>query len=164
MKRALIALVVLPGCLSAAPPAFAQRAVILVRHAEKVDSSADAALSKAGEERADRLATILKDAGVTAILTSDRQRTIRTAAPLAAELKLEPDTKHGGSGEELFDLIRKRFANDVVLVVGHRDTVPELVKRLGCSQEITIADPEYDKLFILVPKPGGPPELIRLRY
>ena len=38
------------------------------------------------------------------------------------------------------------------------------MKKLGCSQEITIADAEYDNLFIVVPKPGGPPELIRLRY
>ena len=100
MKRTLIALVVLLGC---AAPAFAQRTVILVRHAEKADSSADAALSKWGEERAERLAAILKDAGVTAILTSDRQRTIRTAAPLAALLKLEADRDHGASCQALYD-------------------------------------------------------------
>jgi hypothetical protein len=43
-------------------PALAQRAVIVIRHAEKVSTS-DERLSDAGHARAQRLAAMLKDAG-----------------------------------------------------------------------------------------------------
>jgi len=48
-----------------------------------LDDSEDTPLSKAGEARAQLLARLLKDAGVTAIYTSQFQRTIKTAEPLA---------------------------------------------------------------------------------
>jgi hypothetical protein len=40
--------------------AYAQRAVLLIRHADRLDQSEDSPLSPAGEERAQRLAGLLK--------------------------------------------------------------------------------------------------------
>ena len=51
-----------------------------------------------------------------------------------------------------------------VLVIGHSNTVPDLLKRLGVKQAITIADSEYDNLFVVVRHGTGEPTLIRLRY
>src|SRR5215213_4822262 len=74
--------------LTAASSASAQQAVIVVRHAEKVDQAADAALSAKGRARAKALADLLRGAGVTHIITSEFVRTRETAAPLATRLGL----------------------------------------------------------------------------
>ena len=85
----------LTGLLAASPlvalPAAAQTAsestvVYLVRHAEKVDNSRDPALSQSGLHRADLLADMLRDAGVTHLHTTDFERTRDTLRPLAEQL------------------------------------------------------------------------------
>ena len=43
----------------------------------------DPPLTETGQRRAGALVTVLKDAGLTAIYTSEAQRTNQTAAPLA---------------------------------------------------------------------------------
>ena len=130
-----------------AHPAAAQRAVFVVRHAEKQSESNEPGvpLSEAGRARANRLAALLKSAGVTAIYSTDFVRTLETAEPLAARLKAE-------------------HPRDTVLVVGHSNTVPPLLKALGCSESIEIAAAQYDDLFAVVPGAGGPATLLRLTY
>jgi hypothetical protein len=51
-----------------------------------------------------------------------------------------------------------------VLLVGHRETVPALLKALGHPVEIEISETEFDNLFVLTPKADGPPTVLRLRY
>ena len=51
-----------------------------------------------------------------------------------------------------------------VLIVGHSNTVPDLLKRLGVKDAITIAESEFDNLFVVVRPASGEPTLIRLRY
>ncbi|MEY2498548.1 MAG: hypothetical protein QOD12_2104, partial [Verrucomicrobiota bacterium] len=48
------------------------------------------------------------------------------------------------------------------LVVGHSNTVPDLIKAFGIATPIQIADGDYDNLFVLVP--GEKPRLTRLHY
>ena len=81
-------------CCAAAAPARAQKAVILVRHAEKVDESEDPLLSAAGKARARALARSLRTAGVKAVYVTQYKRTGLTAAPLAAAAGLKPITVH----------------------------------------------------------------------
>src|SRR5437667_6049036 len=73
-----------------AQSAAAQRAVFVVRHAEKRSESNEPGvpLSEAGRARAGRLAALLKNAGVTAIYSPDFVRTLETAEPLARALKI----------------------------------------------------------------------------
>lgn len=73
--------------------AYAQRAVFLVRHADRLNKSEDSPLSKAGEMRSQLLANLLKDAGITAIYTTPAKSSgllIKTAEPLALALKINP--------------------------------------------------------------------------
>src|SRR5690606_38607015 len=79
MKRLLLAAAL---TLLTATSAMAQT-VIIVRHAEKADASADPVLSAAGQARAQALAAELAEAHPVLVLTSPLQRTILTGAPTA---------------------------------------------------------------------------------
>ena len=147
--------------------AYAQRAVFLVRHADRLEESEDSPLSKAGEARAQLLARVLKDAGVTAIYTTPAKSSgllIKTAEPLALALKIKPVSVVKADLEGLFKRIRDENRDGIVLIVGTGRSLPALLKMFGHLAEITIAPTEYDNLFVLVPKDAGPPTVLRLRY
>jgi broad specificity phosphatase PhoE len=144
--------------------ASAQRAVFFVRHAEKVDESRDPHLSAAGKARAEALARLLRDAGVRAIYVSELQRTGETAAPLSKALGLQPVVAPRGDAKALAARVRREHPEDAVLIVGHGDTVPQLLRAFGHPREISIDKGEYDNLFLLVPRPQGAPVFLRLRY
>ena len=150
--------------LAVAAPARAQKALLVVRHAEKVDESDDPLLSAAGKARARALARHLRTAGVKAIYVTQYKRTGLTAAPLAAAAGPKPIVIHSDARRELVDRIRDDNPNDVVLVVGHSDSVPELLRLLGHPEAVTIGSAEYDNLFVAIPNKGGPPTVLRLRY
>jgi broad specificity phosphatase PhoE len=145
--------------------------IFLVRHAERTTGSAatgratmmadDPPLSAAGAVRAAKLATLLASADIRHIYTTEFQRTRQTAAPLAAALHLQSIMAASRDSETLFAQVRKATGN--VLIVGHSNTIPDLLKRLGVKEEIAIADTEYDNLFVLVRPATGAPTLVKLR-
>ncbi|MGE5244784.1 MAG: histidine phosphatase family protein [Betaproteobacteria bacterium] len=163
MKRALVVLW-MAAVLAPARAAVAQEAVFLVRHAERADSSADSPLSPAGRRRAARLADLLKDAGITAIYTTDFRRTIQTAAPLARASRVEAVALPAADRDALLAKIRSAGAHDRLLVVGHSNTVPDILRALGVETPVTIGEAEYDNLFVVIPERGEAPHLLRLRY
>ena len=69
-------------------PCLAQRAIVVVRHAEKIDDTDNAILSPTGQAQAKRLAHVLKDLGISTIYTTQFKRTIQTATPLADLLRI----------------------------------------------------------------------------
>jgi phosphohistidine phosphatase SixA len=144
----------------------AQR-VFLVRHAERFnDSREDPPLTAEGKQRAKALADTLRDAGVTAIITSQWKRAKDTAQPLADLLKITPeviptaDPPHGYFQATANAL--RRLKDDTVLVVGHI-TVPNIIAQLGGPQLPTICESVFSDLFLLVPALGWD-GLTRLRY
>jgi broad specificity phosphatase PhoE len=144
--------------------ASAQHAVLIVRHAEKQTDAnePEVPLSEAGRARAKRLAAHLRDAGITAIYATDTVRARATAAPLAEVLKLDIATYE--PRESLRERLRMEQPAGVVLVVGHSNTVPELLAALGHKGDAGIAPDEFDNLFVLVPKKDGSPTVFRFRY
>ena len=160
MKQLLLA----AALLSCARPAAAQEAIYIVRHAERADQSADSRLSTKGVGRAYQLRDLLQDAGITSVVTTELQRTIATGKPLADARHLTPVTVAAADAPALVARLAASGARDRVLVVGHSNTVPALLLALGVDPPITIADNEYDNLFIVVPQKEGRPVLLRLRY
>jgi phosphohistidine phosphatase SixA len=151
--------------LIAAPPAvLAQEAVYVVRHAERADQSPDSPLSADGIRRAAALGKMLRDAGITHVFTSEARRTIDTARPLASGAQLTPRRLPAADVAALAAALTALGAHDRALVVGHSNTVPELLRALHVDTPITIADSEFDNLFIVVPRKDAPPALMRLRY
>ncbi len=120
-----------------ASPALAQQAVVVVRHAEKI-SETDERLSEAGRARAERLAAMLKDAGVTAIYATDTERAKDTAKPLADARKLTVQIYDVGSekvnARAFATKVRQQNVDGVVLIVGHSNTVPAILTALGCRE------------------------------
>ena len=159
--------------LSLAASAAAQQTVFVVRHAERADGTVvdanprmspaiDPPLSVAGHERAKRLAAMLRSADIKQIWTTEFVRTQQTATPTAEALGLTIGPIPSRDLDAL--ILRVTSARANVLVVGHSNTVPDVLKRLGIKDAITIADSEYDNLFIVFRAAAGDPTLIRLRY
>jgi len=164
LRRLGLALALL-ACV-AAQPAAAQPLVYLVRHGEKLDLPDDPALSPAGEARAQRLASLLAGSGVKAVYTTQYQRTIQQGSPTAQRLGLTPVVLPARDTEALLARLRMHGADEAVLVVGHSNTVPAVLRGLGYdAAQITIGEDEFDQLFVLVPRgPNMAPALARLRY
>jgi phosphohistidine phosphatase SixA len=166
--RPAILVALLLFCASATP-ALAQHTIVLVRHAERADAGtqapagADPDLAPEGRTRAASLARVLADAKITQIFTTEYKRTQQTAAPLAQVLELSITTVPSGSTAALIDRIK--VANGNVLVVGHSNTLPEVIKRLGVAGLITIPEDQFDDLFVVTTGTGGSaPSLVRLHY
>jgi phosphohistidine phosphatase SixA len=148
--------------------AAAQSTVFLVRHAERADgggaaggmNASDPDLSAAGRTRAESLATLLKDAKITTIFTSEFKRTQQTAAPLAKVLGIQAVPVPSKDSAALVKRIKSSTGN--VLVVGHSNTVPELIKSLGVKEAVAIGDQEFDNLFVVFR--SASPKLVRLHY
>jgi 2,3-bisphosphoglycerate-dependent phosphoglycerate mutase len=163
MMRRLLAVCVLIA--ASAPGVFAQSSVFLVRHAERADSGtaaatmtgADPDLSGAGRLRAEALAKMLKDAKITAIYTTEYKRTKQTAEPLATMLGVLVTAVPSKDVTALAQKLKTATAN--VLVVGHSNTVPEIIKALGVAEPVAIGENDFDNLLIVS---GG--SLIRLHY
>lgn len=138
--------------------------IIVVRHAERVSAmSADALLSPAGEERAKSLAQVLKDAAISRIYVTEVRRTQQTAAAIAAKLHLTPIVIPQSDTDGLIAQLQKLGESETALVVGHANTVPAIVERLGAGPAPPMSDAEYDRLTVVFTS-GGKARALILRY
>jgi broad specificity phosphatase PhoE len=144
---ALATLSLLPGLAAAEPSA-----IYLVRHGEKL-AGQDPELSPRGQERARHVAAILHRAGITAIFSSKTVRTQQTAAPLAQQTGLSVQLYDPMAPRALVEQVRK--LTGAVVVVGHSNTLPELVRLFGGAPGADIADDEFDRLYQLLPGADG---------
>ncbi|MDP1911832.1 histidine phosphatase family protein [Brevundimonas sp.] len=134
--------------------------VVLVRHAEKADASADPALSEAGQARAEALAALLADRPPTMIMRTPPQRTGLTAQPLLyvrangrrPDLVITPF--EGRTVPEhvqmIAGLVREQSPDAIILIVGHSNTVPLIARALGYRDAADMPDCEYDRMTVLV--------------
>jgi broad specificity phosphatase PhoE len=137
---------------------------LLVRHGETTaDGTRDPELSEAGRARAERLAQTLASAGVTRVLSTDYKRTQGTAAPLARAAGVAIESY---DPSDLTGLAEKlRTASGVIVVVGHSNTTPDVVRALGGDAGAAIGEHEHDRLYVVVPgRNGAASATVLLRY
>ena len=163
MKRLFLALAFM---LAGATMASAQT-VIVVRHAEKTADSVDPGLSEAGQARAAELAQALSGAGVTHVFVTPLARTRGTAAPTAQAAGLQSiDVDLGGGVSthvgRIVEQVRALPQESVVLIVGHSNTVPAIVRGLG-GEAAEMTECEYDRLTVLRLRDDGA-STVRARY
>jgi broad specificity phosphatase PhoE len=145
--------------------ASASAAVFLVRHAEKRNPKDDKSLLSArGLQRAKDLSRALSSVPLKAVYATEYQRTQQTAAPTAAAHKLKTVVLPSDDAKGLVRLLRAWAPDEDVLVVGHSDTIPDILAGLGVSTPTAIAPDDYDELFVVTPRASGEPEFHRLHY
>jgi phosphohistidine phosphatase SixA len=147
----LLTLCTLPA-LAQKPIFKAGTTIYLVRHAEK-DTGNNPPLTQAGFKRAKDLLIYLHTKEVSKIYSTKYKRTNQTADSLKLAQNLstiiyEADT----IGNDLVDKIKANGdEGKTILVVGHSNTVPKLIRRLGVTTFAmqNLPDTEFDNLFIL---------------
>lgn len=144
--------------------------IVIVRHAEKAqDDPKDPTLSPAGQARAEALASALDAAGVAAVYSTQYKRTALTAEPLAKRLGLSIVQKPiaGEAAAYAKELAREVLAKEkgkTVLIVGHSNTVPDLVQAFSGATVAPLSDADYDQIFVVVVPGTGPARLFKTRY
>jgi broad specificity phosphatase PhoE len=158
LMRALpLAAALLAPVLALAEPS----AIYIVRHAEKASDSKDPDLTADGRLRARNLAAILRQAGITHVFSTPTARTRQTAEPVAADSHVALAGYDPRNPQAL--VAQVRALDGAVLVVGHSNTVPELVRLFGGAEpEQEIPDSEYNRVYQLTPGPHGKVRTVRL--
>jgi broad specificity phosphatase PhoE len=155
---------------------FKLTTVFLVRHAERAATPReDPPLVEAGIARSQALARVLGKAGIKVIYTSQFLRTKQTAEPLAKQIGIEsipialkmsaknPREVSQESVKEMAEKIYQR-AGENALIVGHSNTIPEVIKALGGGVVPVVDEKEFDDLFVVTVYAEGKASVTHLKY
>lgn len=144
--------------------------IVLIRHAEKqVGAIPDAPLSPPGEVRAARLAQMFGDAAafgrVQKIYVTDTRRTQQTAAGVAQRLGLTPEIVAGKTDPKaLAKRVLSENRGGRALVVGHSNTIPDIVSALTGEDVPPMGDEEFDTLYVVAVPTIGQASVLRIKY
>ena len=144
------------GQLAIAQPQQSATTVVLVRHAEKASNqnTPEVPLSAQGQQRAECLARVLKDAGIKRSYVSDAERTQQTAEPLAKELGIKPVVVPAKDSNTLVrDVFYGNGGN--ALVVGHSNTLPGIIQGVQAGTIAPLGENEYDGMYVLTVLEGS---------
>ncbi|GAI82743.1 unnamed protein product, partial [marine sediment metagenome] len=139
--------------------------VLLVRHAEKsATPPQDPPLNATGQARAQTLVHVAGEAGVTAIYANQFIRTQQTVQPLATHVGFPVNQVDATDVEGLVDQVRSDHSGEVVLIVGHSNTIPQIIEELGGDPISPIAESEFDNMFIVTVFRLARTKVINLKY
>ncbi len=142
--------------------ANAQQVVFLVQYAEM--AADQDALTEAGQRRAKALARILMDADIDVIYSFDPPYVVLTAEPTAKALDIKVNILRW-EYEEVDDLIRRlptQHAKHRVLIVTAPSPRARILKGLGLTEKAWKA--RSDNLYVIVPRSGSEPLVIKMRW
>ncbi|WP_284651768.1 phosphoglycerate mutase family protein [Flavobacterium terrisoli] len=139
---------------------------IVLRHAEKADTTKDTNLSTEGLIRADALRETLQSVYVNAIYSTPYNRTKQTVTPLASEKKIAiTEYPANKPYAELVNELIAAHHGQTVVIVGHSNTVPEILKVLTKNAyNVTINENQFDNIFVVILKEGKPAEVTTMKY
>lgn len=123
----------------------------VVRHAEKDDTAmtSDVPLSEAGHQRAEALKEVLKNEDIKFIYSTNYVRTRTTVQPLANAINVPVEIYN--PNDTSFITKVKNYGKGNILIVGHSNTVDDLVNKLMGTKQIAgdLKDTEYGDLFVI---------------
>lgn len=141
--------------------------VYVVRHAEKFASDPtdrDPALSSPGRARSEALVAALRDVPIAAAFATEFKRTQQTVQPTALAHGLNVTIASARDPAGLAAQIARDFHGKTVLVAGHSNTVPAVLKAMGVAAPPALAETDYDDLFIATLIDGEPTTTQHLHY
>jgi broad specificity phosphatase PhoE len=138
---------------------------ILLRHAETTGSGSNPNLSVDGQARAIRLSQMLDKVNLNAVYSSDYKRTMQTVQPTANAKGLSIITYDPTDPGNIASQALHAYPLGAVLIVGHSNTIPELLNLLvGSNTFPDIPETEYDNLFIVHVSDLGDATVTHLKY
>ena len=152
----MLAAVLLAACATT-PPAPAP-AYYVVRHLNTPAGERDPDLLAEGQRVAALLPARLAAHPPRTIFVSDYRRTRQTAAPTAERYGLTVTVYDAADTPGL--VARARAAPGPVLIVGHSNTVPDIVEQLGGTRPGPLSHPDFGDLWIITP--GRASERVRI--
>lgn len=156
LAMVLLATLALGACAAPNPPfpnsseaVVEENTIFVIRHLQKAQGD-DPSLSKEGAAGAERLADLLADKGVAAIFATQTRRAMETGAPLANRIGVPVTAYDPGNPQSLVAVIAS--TKGAVLVVGHSNTVHDLIDRLGGEPPAPLTDQDYGTIFMIDPE------------
>lgn len=143
----VIALFALLACATAGRPTAP--ATYVMRHLNTPAGERDPDLLPEGQRAAAALAAWFGREWPRAIYVSDFRRTRQTAAPLAARLGLTPIVYDPADTPGL--VARVRAGPHPALIVGHSNTVPEIVAQLGGTRPAPLVHENFGDIWRVGP-------------
>lgn len=152
------------GAAGVAAPDSSVATIILVRHAERDTMliGPDHPLRAVGVLRAQDLVHTLGASGISTIYVTTWLRNRQTAMPLATFLGETLTVVH--EVDETVRRLRTRHFGETVLVVGHSDTVPQIIAALTGRPFPPPGRVPYDAMWVVTLPRQGHGSLLRLRY
>lgn len=120
----------------------------VVRHAERLNNSANTPLSAAGLSRAQVLSDSLSSKNISLIFASIFLRTQQTAQPTATAKGLPLILYNADTTAGLITRLKK-IKGKSVLVTGHSDNVPAIVLGLSNQSVSPIPSNDFDNFYII---------------
>lgn len=134
----------LAGCATLAGSAGRDE-VFVMRHLQ-AGTGEDPALSEVGRGQAQLLAGwFTRSQRPRAIYVTRFRRSQETAAPLAAKLRVKPIVYDPSDNEALVQAVKAQRGN--ILIVGHSNTVPDIVERLGGTRPEPIQHHQHGEIW-----------------
>ncbi len=146
MLRVGTALAIMAAALIAMPAAAAP-IVYVMRHLDTPEGVRDPDLTPTGKARAERVRAWFARKPLAAIYVSDYKRTRQTAAPIAAERGLSVTIYDPADTPGLIELVRSQ--RKPVLIVGHSNTVPDIVEALGGERPPALGHPDFGDIWTI---------------
>ena len=150
--------------------------VYLIRHAERADEPRqDPPLNEKGNLRSQELARVLADANLKGIITSQFLRTKQTAEPLSKKLNvpvtsislsLNPSNPRQIAEQSTAEVTNKILSHGggSVLVIGHSNSIPDVIKMLGGDAVPVIDEKKFDDLFVVTVYAKGKAKVAHMKY
>lgn len=117
----------------------------VMRHLHTPAGAADPDLTAEGQRQAQLLANWFRAEPPAVIFVSDTKRARQTAAPLAAKLGLIPVVYDPRNMPALIAEIQK--SPNPALIVGHSNTVPDIVAALGGTRPAPLAHEDFGDIW-----------------
>jgi len=138
--------------------------LLVLRHADRLENQD--VLTPEGLARAQELVHVGQKAGIVAIYRSDTDRARDTAVPLATALGITPVMYPSNDVAALVNSIVADHRGEKLLIVGHSNTVPQIIAAAGGPSLPDIETGEFDNLFVLTACRCwcGRPTLVNLQY